>query len=370
MQKPTKAQQQTPLSIDWKIGAELPAIQDHQKALGLAGPVVGISEDKLIVGGGANFPDSMPWLGGKKKYYDEIYVFEKDEKGNIQLYPKTFHLPQTLAYPANVSTLEGIISAGGENQNGISKKTFLLKWDKDNQTMVVQPLPELPLALSNAAITAGESIIYLAGGETENGVSNKFYRLNLKDISSGWTELPDLQKPVSHSVMVMQSDKIYLIGGRRRNPNGISDLYASVFCYDLKKEKWSKKHPLPYALSAGTGLAIDKQSILIFGGDKGATFHKTEELIAEIKKEINDSVKQQLINRKANLQASHPGFSKEVLKYDVCENTWKPVGIIPFSTPATTTAVQWKDEIVIPSGEIKAGVRTPALLVGKIIEVN
>jgi len=38
--------------------------------MGVAGPLAGVDRGMLLVGGGCNFPDSMPWAGGKKKYYN------------------------------------------------------------------------------------------------------------------------------------------------------------------------------------------------------------------------------------------------------------------------------------------------------------
>lgn len=371
MHNGTIAQKPMDDTLKWRIAAELPPVHGPAKALGVAGPVVGLNNHMLIVAGGANFPDSMPWLGGRKKYYDDIYVFEKNAKGNIQLYSKTFHLPYPVAYSANVSTPQGIVVAGGENENGISNKVLLLQWDIAKKDIVVKPLPDLPISVTNASITAIDNIVYLAGGETTNGdVSNHFYCLDIKNTYAGWKHLPLLPKPVSHAVMVVQLDGkdkgIYLIGGRKKTGSGISDLYASVYRFDLKNKQWSEKQSLPYALSAGTGAAIGTHDIYLFGGDKGKTFHKTEELIAAINTEKENTKKQQLIEQKAALQASHPGFSKTVLQYNTITDEWKAVGTIPFPVPATTTAVLWDNEVVIPSGEIRAGVRTPNILVGKI----
>lgn len=366
------AQQPTSDTIEWTTAAELPAINGRAQALGVAGPVVGVTDNKLIVGGGANFPDSMPWLGGKKKYYNEVYAFEKDVKGRIQLYPQTFRLPNAIAYSASVSTPQGIVVAGGESDSGLSSKILLLHWNAEKKDIAIHQLPDLPQPVTNASIAADESVVYLAGGESGNGVSDQFYFLDLKKAEAGWQPLPSLPKPTSHAVLVVQSDGkdkdkgIYIIGGRKRNGNGISDLYASVYRFDIKHKKWSEKQSLPYALSAGTGMAYGLHCILLFGGDKGETFHKTEELIAAINTEKSETKKQQLIQQKAALQASHPGFSNQVLQYNTCTNEWKAVGIIPFPVPATTTAVKWENEVVIPSGEIRAGVRTPNILVGEM----
>ncbi|GEO04348.1 hypothetical protein AAE02nite_20120 [Adhaeribacter aerolatus] len=372
MHNQTMAQSQTVQAINWKVAVELPALTGQAKALGLAGPVAGVHHQVLVVAGGANFPDKMPWLGGTKKYYNDIYVFEKEAKGNtIKPYPKLFHLSNPVAYGASCSTPSGIICAGGENDKGITNQVLLIQWDTATKNIAVKNLPDLPIAVTNAAITSINNKVYVGGGEMADGVSNQFFSLDLNHPAAGWQQLPPLPKPISHAVMVMQSSGehqyIYLIGGRKKNSNGISDLYDSVYQYDLKSSQWQQKQSLPYALSAGTGMATRAGNILLFGGDKGETFHKTEQLLAAIAAEKGEAKKQELIQQKANLQSAHPGFSKEVLQYNAHADTWKKLGTIPFEVPVTTTAVNWADGVLIPSGEIKAGVRTPQLLLGKFI---
>lgn len=44
----------------------IPPAKGEITAPGVAGPVTGIYNDIMIIAGGANFPDSMPWQGGKK----------------------------------------------------------------------------------------------------------------------------------------------------------------------------------------------------------------------------------------------------------------------------------------------------------------
>lgn len=372
LENQTMAQKQPLAAINWQVAAELPALNGQPKALGLAGPFVGLHQNVVVVAGGANFPDRMPWLGGTKKYYGDIYVFEKDDKGkSIKAYPEIFQLPYPLAYGASCSTPLGILCAGGENADGISNKVLLLQWDIATEKIAVKQLPDLPMALANASATAHGHRVYLAGGELCNGVSNQVYSLDLKDTAPGWKQMPALPEPVSHAVMVVQSrgdqESLYLMGGRKKNHHGISDLYASVYRYDLKSNQWQQQRSLPHALSAGTGMAIGTNKILLFGGDKGETFHKTEKLITAIQAEKDEAKKQQLIRQKETLQGAHPGFSKEVLQYDTLANEWERIGTIPFEVPVTTTAVTWGNQVLIPSGEIKAGIRTPQLLLGNFL---
>ncbi|MGH2645636.1 MAG: hypothetical protein ACRDE2_16925, partial [Chitinophagaceae bacterium] len=89
-----------PLRFSWRIAGEIPPSPDGKPSPGLAGPVTGFSNNVFIVGGGANFPDGMPWNGGKKVYHNDIYIF-KSEKDSLINNPQNVQLPFNLAYSAN-----------------------------------------------------------------------------------------------------------------------------------------------------------------------------------------------------------------------------------------------------------------------------
>ena len=340
--------------IDWKIAGNLPSA--NGTGIGLAGPVAGVHNGVLIIGGGANFPDSMPWLGGKKKYHDDVYVFRKEN--DSVLFVKSFKLPISNAYSASCSTPKGVCYAGGENSEGLSSKTWMASW---NDTLQFENLPDLPTELTNAIAISIENKIYLAGGETVSEASKRFFTLDLEK-REGWKELRQLPLAVSHAVLLSVDDSgIYLVGGRRKNSTGISELYSSLWFYDIYNNQWSQRKSLPYALSAGTGYA-NGDKLFVFGGDNGETFTQVEKHIAAINEEENDSIKQRLNEKKNHLLANHPGFSKNVLMYDTDSDEWSVIGSVPFDVPVTTTAVQWGKDIIIPSGEIRAGVRTANIL--------
>lgn len=365
-----KAQKKQPVSMQWKMAAILPADDGKLQSTGFAGPVTGIHNTIFFIGGGANFPDAMPWNGGKKKYYDKIVAYSTKHH-QLGLINKSFHLPSGIAYAACCTTPGGILYAGGENENGISNKVWLMQWDEAAQNIIFKNLPDLPIPVSNAAATLVGNTIYFAGGETTTAASDQFIALDLQNSSGGWKKLTRIPHPVSHAVLTApatkKSNQIYITGGRKKNSNGISDLYNAVYIYDITNNSWQKKKSLPYALCAGTGIAAGSSGILMFGGDNGTTFHKVETLIAAINSEKDETKKQELVRQKNKLQSEHPGFSKEVLLYNTLTDTWKTVGDIPFDTPVTTTAVKWGKDVLIPSGEIKAGVRTAQILEGKIL---
>ncbi len=356
--------------INWHIAGVLPPDNEHKEALGLAGPVAGVSGKLMLIAGGANFPDSMPWHGGKKRYYNKIYIFKKKE-GKLAIISDAFSLPQNVAYAASCSTSKGVLYAGGENETGISDKVFLIKWDHQKKIVVIDTLPALPVASNNASAISYNNIVYVVGGETNEGVTNRGWSINLNDTNAGWRELPILPKQISHSVFVAMKTtgvlKLYLVGGRRKTSQGTSELYSSVYEFNVTQQQWKTLAPLPYPLSAGTGVATNTGSILLFGGDRGTIFSKVENYLSLINKATARQEKEKLIQEKNQILLSHPGFSKEILFYDVRTQIITKEGLIPYATPVTTNAFWWDRDVVIPSGEIKAGVRTPQILMTKFI---
>lgn len=356
--------------IEWSIAARLPVPTDAVEQPGLAGAVAGVHNEMLIVAGGANFPNGMPWLGGKKEYHDEVYLFKKGAQGKLESLENNYKLPFATAYGSSCSTPHGVVYIGGESKKGISNKVLLIQWNEQTESLIIKDLPHLQFAVTNASVSSSGDRIFVAGGETPDSVSTAFQVLDLANTLSGWKTLPSLPKPVSHAVSVVQTSKgrtcLYLIGGRKKNEGNVSDLYNSVYEFDLKTSQWSEKKPLPYNLSAGTGAAVGNKYILMFGGDRGETFNKTERLIVDISRAADDKKKSELNQQKISLQSNHPGFSKDVLQYNVVSDQWSVIGSAPFDIPVTTNAIKCKNAVIIPSGEIKAGIRTPEILVGKI----
>lgn len=365
------AQQPGLSSIKWKIAAQLPPVIGETVSIGLAGPLTGVTNDVLIIAGGANFPDGLPWNGGKKKYHDDIFVLQHKKNGKFHwLDTKAQKLTDATAYGANVSTKYGIAYLGGENEKGISDAAILLQWNSQSKKIEIIKLPNLPIPLTNASATVYKNIIYIAGGETINVVSDKLFSLNLDDTAKGWKQLPNLPYAVSSAVLAVQSNgkqqNIYLLGGRKKNTNAVSDFYNSVYAFNLTTGTWQQEEQIPSPKAAGTGIAVGKNQILLFGGDEGETFNKTETLIMAIANEKDEVKKNALIEQKNKLQMAHPGFKPEVLLYNTVTNNWSQLANIPFPSAATTTAVLWGKCIFIPSGEIKAGVRTAQILLGTI----
>jgi cyclically-permuted mutarotase family protein len=359
----------TEAEIEWSVAAVLPSADGIEKQPGLAGPVTGIIQNRLLISGGANFPDGMPWHGAKKVYHDEIYLFEKKNGRIVDARVSKQRLPQRVAYCANVMIPGGLVYLGGENEQGISDKVVLVKYKTVSDEIEFSDLPSLPLPLTNLAAAYNDHIIYVAGGNSKDGNSDKLFSLDIEKPNAGWQSLPDIPVKIAFAVMAVQSDGdhncLYLIGGRRKNSSGRSDIFNTVYQFDIKSNSWTQKQSLPYSVSAGMGIASGSNHILLFGGDKGETFNKEEKLSVAIINEKDEQKKSALKAEKIALLEAHPGFTSEVLMYNTVTDTWERTNPLPAGSPVTTIAIKWGNDIIIPSGEIKAGVRTPRILMGR-----
>ena len=91
-------------NLSWDELPPLPAAPGQARQAGVASPFVGVHRDALIVAGGANFPDKMPWEGGAKVWWDDIWILEKTTDGPLRwVADKTFKLPRPIAYGVSVN---------------------------------------------------------------------------------------------------------------------------------------------------------------------------------------------------------------------------------------------------------------------------
>jgi cyclically-permuted mutarotase family protein len=346
--------------------ALIPALGDSVQP-GLAGSIAGAHGNFVLVAGGANFEDGLPWRCGKKKYHDEIFLLEKIASGNYSWKEVAEKLPYPIAYPACVSTSEGVVSIGGEDFDSPVNDVFQFSFQngKVNRTS----LPELPVATSSASAALIDSTIFVVGGLTLEGATSAFYSFDLNQQEKGWRVLPELPVALSHAVVVSQNDStetcVYVLGGRNKTTE-ISTFLSSVWKYKPSIQKWSLESDIisdgkPLGLSAGTGIAVGSHHIVLFGGDPGIFFNRTERMNAALEK-VSGEEKQKLWNEKDAMLTNHPGFSKDILAFNTLLKSWEKIGEMAKESPVTTTAFSWNGTIVIPSGEVRPGIRTPKVI--------
>ena len=360
--------------VEWTTAAQVKNT-DGSLSIGFAGPINGISNDVLIVSGGANFPDKMPWEGGKKSYSKTIYVLEKCKDVYTWNAVVKSELVEPIAYCGSTSTDLGVVYVGGENENGLSNKSYLLKWNASKKEVVTKSLTDFPIAVANISLTHIGNVVYAVGGDEATKSSDFFASLDLNEVNAKWKTLPNLPLALANAVVVAQKGKngtnIYMVGGRTKTASGISDLHNTTFVFDVKKQIWSAAANISDGknstnFSAGAGVAVGSHSVVIVGGDDGVIFHQIETYLSQIATAKSDEEKTELIAKKNKLVTNHPGFYNGILLYNTIKNEWSKIGELPFLPHVTTPAVLWDKKIILSNGEIKPGIRTPDVMVGTI----
>ncbi len=357
------------IKVSWEKIPSIPPAEGKSKQFGLAGPTSGVHGNYMMVAGGANFEDGLPWKGGTKQYHDVIYLLKKDSEGKFWWNQSSEKLPCPMAYPSCLSLSQGVLAIGGEDVKGSITDVNLFTFD--DGIIKRESLTKLPEALSSAGATNIGNTIYIEGGITNTAVSASFYRFDMENKAAGWQKLPDLPVAMSHSVVVSQSDGtetcVYVIGGRNKTTE-IHTFLSAVWKYSPASSSWTKVSDIStgdgqkFGLSAGTGVAFGDSRIILFGGDKGIYFNQTERFNNAIDKATDEQEKNKIWVQKDSLLTNHPGFSKDILCFDTKSGNWSCLGEISGESPATTVAFFWNNTVIIPSGEVRPGIRTPEVL--------
>ena len=344
--------------------AVLPDLGDGTPNLGVAGPLVGVHGNRLLIGGGANFPDGAPWQGGSKVFHDRIYVLEKIA-GKYECSLTDTRLPFPIAYSANASSADGIYCVGGENAEGRLDSVLRLTWSSGG--VKIEQLPKLPFPLSNAAAAFIGKTLYVVGGDTNEGPSDRLLALELDTQNSHeWKELPPLPRRASHLVAVSQSDgnrhRLYVFCGRAKLPGDERAAFShSVDSYSPYTNAWQTHAPMPCPAAAGTAAPVGYGFVIVCPADHQEFYHESERLnairAATESVEENTRLQKEYTKRIDDFE----GFPRDIYSYSTITDTWTRLGSLDFLTPVTTTAIRFDGKIVFPSGEIKPALRTPKI---------
>jgi SSS family transporter len=317
---------------DWFDWSTLPSLPHA-----FSGQFAGVSGDALIVVGGSYFPVSL-FEGGRKQWTDAIFVLEPEATQW-----RTLQAERAIAYGGSVTANNSLILMGGGDANENFRNVVQLRWR--NSRLERTRLPLLPRSVANTSAALLGSTIYVAGGQeqpTSTISLHNFWALDLTNPAAGWKQLDPWPGPSRiFPVLAAQDGAVYLFSGAElyAGPDGkaarryLTDAYRYV-----PGQSWKKLTDTPSPIVAAPAIAYGQSHILAFGGDDGANAARAQEL-----------------------KDNHPGFSRSILAYHTITGTWTRVGTLPNGL-VTTTAVQWRDAIVIPGGEDRPAHRSSDVL--------
>jgi N-acetylneuraminate epimerase len=304
-------------------------------ARGIAAPFAGVTGAALLVAGGANFPDRMPWAGGRKVWHDTVWLLEMPG-GNWREVAK---LQRPLAYGVSVSTADGVVCAGGSDSTRHYADAFRLVWR--GGTLVNEPLPPLPITLSGGCGALVKNTLYVACGAEQPGeqaATNRAFALDLAAQKNAWREIPALPgKPRLLATAASWDGAFFVLGGAalEAEPGGkMTRQYLRETWRYRPDRGWQRLADLPKPnVAAPSPAPVIGGRILLLAGDDGSRAGFTP-------------------------PQDHPGFPGTILAYDAAMNRWTEAGETP-APRATVPCVKWQESFVIPSGEVRPGVRSP-----------
>jgi SSS family transporter len=364
---------------------DLPPNSGYTVQPGLAGPYTGIDDNVLIVAGGANFPDKLPWEGGAKVYHDEIFVLQKKGNDDYAWRIMDEKIPFSSAYGGAVSTPHGLMCFGGNTSSDCISHSWFIDYKAETGSVEIIPGPGLPVPLTSFAFSQVDGIVYVAGGMSEPaGASGKFFfRLQTSDAVPQkwkWEALPPWEgEPRAFATGVGQSDGLtncfYLFSGRNIKPGSDPDVLFDAHVYNPFLKKWlviSDGRQKEFPFMAGTAFPLGAATIVFCSGAGGEQLKKQLAIEARIKalkgsainKAEADSLNAALLNHFNN----HKGFGNQLIAFNTITRKTYKAGEIPVTGQVTTTAVKLGNEVFIPTGETAPGVRTPSSLKIEILK--
>lgn len=314
---------------------DFPSLPDKE---GFAGSFAGVSHGALMVAGGANFPGKKPWDGGQKVWYDEVFVLERPDAP----WKAVGKLPRPLGYGVSVTHQNGVVCVGGSDSARHYADVFRLEWTRGKLEMT--ELPALPKPLANSCGALVGDFLYVAGGlSTPNATATEkaVYRIDLSKARPKWEEIEPCPGGGRMLAVAAGFDGAFWLfsgvdlvagAGNRTERKYLVDAYR----YAADKG-WKRIADLPHpVVAAPTPTPTDTSAIYVLGGDDG-----TQVGVAHDK---------------------HRGFSTTVHRYDARFDRWVKAGELA-APRVTAPCVAWAKSWVVPSGEIRPGVRSPAVTV-------
>lgn len=381
------------VEFEWGDIPSMPAESGEAEALGLAGAFVGTHNGALIVAGGANFPEGLPWVpkadgrSPRKIYHDAIYVLTKSDDGVATWRISDVRLSGPAAYGVAVSTANGVVCVGGHwKEDGAdggqlvkrSDRTFAIQW-VDGVVKLDESYPALPAARTDMGGSVVNGKLMLVGGDVGEGATADLLSLDLSE-KTAWEALLALPGdprvlPVVGTQRTAQGEQLFVFSGRNPHKHGAAVLLSDGWRFDSKSGAW-------YALSGvlvdgdarcimgAVALPSGNAHLVVVGGASGDGFVKLAyeypEGIAAAKAAGDDATAAALETTKLALLNNHPGFSPDVLLYHAITDTWIKTTEIPGVPAVTTGAAGWDGMVVIPTGERSPGIRTPSVTAFKI----
>lgn len=332
--------------LGWELLAPIP------DPVGFGGMFAAPLNGRLVAGGGSQFRDKPNWLQGEKVFSDRIFTLAAPA---AQWVENATHLPAKMGHFATAATSDAIYLIGGINATGCLTSCWRLRAQGDGFQFTA--LPDFPHPLGYAAAAIANGRLYVAGGlrePTSKSPTTETWSIALPATTPGatWKREPDLPGPgVFVSGVASDAHRLYIFGGMTYDADGKATPSKRVHRFDPTRSAWEPLADLPEPRVGPASPAP------LIAGDKLFVIGGYAEIFPGPARE-------------------YPGFRDQTLLFDLGRNAWENGPTIPKAEipnrdspgdpgPAPMIAAPcavWQNRVVIVGGEVRASVRTPAVI--------
>ena len=305
---------------------------------GVSAPFCGTLSGKMIMAGGANFPETPAAEGGSKRFYKDVFAVSSDGK-----WKKIGDLPVPLAYGCSFTSGKRMVIAGGSNGDGPVADVYSLRLSGGKVN--VKRLSSLPAAVEQAGWAADGNDFYIVGGLADGRPSGVVYRGRYDGNDVKWEEAARLPEAMVQPVACVIDGSLYVWGGF--NPQ-TGDVLTKGYVCDLKDFAFKETAgvPLEGTFTGASAVVADNKAVVIGGVDR-TIFGKGLKLGGKEKTQY------------MNMPPAHYKFNGSIWMFDPASSMWKCIGTSGKTALAGAGVTLNDGYLHVAGGEIKPGMRTP-----------
>lgn len=220
---------------------------------------------KFVVAGGSY------WEEGRKYYADRVDAYDPASRRWEEL-PS---LPLRLSNSGHTTDGQSLYTIGGQSDGRPTDRCLRLVQQAGEWRWL--ELPRLPAPGLYGAAGIHRNTLCYAGGTTDpidlRRVRAETWRLDLSRPGEGWRRgQPVPGRPRCLGPYAVSEGQLYFMGGCAGIDDSRVQNLAEVARYDIGRDRWSKRKPLPRALRAAAAVGLPGGRIAILGGHSGGPY--------------------------------------------------------------------------------------------------
>lgn len=333
--------------LQWeKIGVVAPQ-EGYEKNIGTAGLLKGVIDNKLIFGGGANFPGGLPVDGGTKVTHRDIYLYEIKDNEHILLDQIQHDYP--LAYGPSAIYKDKLYYIANKDESS----SDILELSIENNKLNIKVISSLPLTVENTIAEVYKNKLYFGIGSINGKNTNELYSFDLESKTfEVETEFPG--KLRSQALSYIYNDSLIVYGG------GAAETYSDGYKYDFKEKTWTKLADIiinnyEYSLLGADWCKLNEEELLVIGGFDKEVWKDAVFNLSTLTGEEHAKYRDAYFRR----PVEEFNWNKHELVYNLKDNTWTKLNEINFEAPCGHALLSTDTHIYSIMGEIKPAVRSP-----------